>query len=286
MSSKSSTIDTQINRKFWMSLGAMALALVVLSFTAFRGGRPSCRFFIPSIYMYLIVAIMLIGVFTLWHEKNAPQEDRGKTYELSDPKATVNFVQGFFYGCGALLLLILYFVFGMYNWKNHWLNHVVWIAILYGLSFGFYAIYKMRVAREYMGDAGLYVVVLFFVMSGLVYSQAKKFQAMNNATFSLIGNGLLAALLTIIIASLLLLFSGAPLTSFVSAQKIILYAAILIFSLYISYDTIYILKRTKSCNENSPTAYPNYPMESFMIFIDLYNIFIDLLQLRLLNSLQ
>lgn len=278
----------EVDQKLWMSLGALAVALVILSFTAFRGGRPSCKYFIPSIYMYLIISILLVGIFTLVHEKGSSESERGKTYERDDPASFSNFTRGIFYGLGVLVVMILYFAMDAPSWMNHWLNHGVWLFILYGLSFGFYALYKLRLVQEYLTNAILYVVVLFFVMSGIVYANAKKFQKMSNSLFAVIGSGLLAALLTIIISSLILLFAGATsqisLASFVSFQKIILYIAIFIFALFLSFDTVYILKRTKTCDERSPKDYPNYPMESFMIFINLYNILTDILQLRILSS--
>ncbi len=140
-----------------------------------------------------------------------------------------------------------------------------------------------------MDTAAIYVIMIFIVMSGLVYANYKKMLNLNNNTFSWIGMGLMGGLLTIIFGSLLLIifsmFGLIPVQNFLAIHKFILYFAIMLFSLYISYDSIYIIKRTKTCNEKNINLYPNYPMESFQIFIDLYNIFADLLQLQLLSNI-
>jgi FtsH-binding integral membrane protein len=138
-----------------------------------------------------------------------------------------------------------------------------------------------------MDDAAVYVVMVFLVMSGVIYANYKSVASMNNAKFAWLGMGLLGGLITIILGNLFLILLGSmgviALPDFVSFARILLYTAIFIFALFISYDTAYIIKRTKSCNEKSVYMYPNYPMESFMIFIDLYNIFADLLHLQNLN---
>ncbi len=73
-------------------------------------------------------------------------------------------------------------------------------------------------------------------------------------------------------------------SQFIGIYRYILYLSIFIFSAYISYDTIYVIKRTKTCNANNNGRYPNYPIESFMIFLDLWNIFVDLLNLEIFQQ--
>ncbi len=279
-----------VDRKLNVLLGTFAIFVCILIFTTLQNGQVSCRFFIPNIYMYLILSILLIGIFTLVREKyfTAPSEQY-KLYDFRDLKSANNFFSGIFIGLFGLIALFIYGWFNMSTYKNHILNHVVWLFVLFSISALFYPLFKLKVTYNYIDNAAIYVLMVFIVMSGIVYANYNKMKNLNNNTFNWIGMGLMGGLLTIIFGSLLLIifsmFGLIPMQNFLSIHKFILYAAIILFSLYISYDSIYIIKRTKTCNEKNVNYYPNYPMESFQIFIDLYNIFADLLELKLLSNI-
>ncbi len=280
---------TNVDRKLNVLLGTFVIFVCILIFTTLQNGRVSCNFFIPNIYMYVILAILIIGIITLLREKYiTPENEKYKLYEYN--KIPIQYyLNGFVLGFIGLIVLFIYSIFNMSTYQNHILNHFIWFVVLFGIAGLFYPLFKLKVSYNYLDDASIYVIVVFIVMSGIVYYNKSKMVNMNNRLFSTLGMGLLGGLLTIIIASILLIIFGAfgliNVPNFLSLHKFILYIAIFIFALFISYDTIYILKRNKDCNEKSPVKYPNYPMESFMIFIDLYNIFADLLQLEVLQSI-
>ncbi len=279
-----------VDRKLNVLLGTFAIFVCILIFTSFHEGSVTCRNFIPNIYMYVILAILLVGIFTLVREKYfTPQEEQYKLYDIGDSNTINHFQYGLLFGIIGIVTLIIYGFFEMSQYKNHFLNHFVWLIVLFGISSFFYPLFKLKIAYNYIDNAAIYVIMIFIVMSGIVYANYKSMISMNHKRFSWIGMGLLGGLITIILANILLLIFSAfgliPLQNFISFTKIILYVAIFLFSLYISYDTIYILKRTKNCNERNVNFYPNYPMESFQIFIDLYNIFASLLELEVLKSL-
>ncbi len=289
MEKENDSMMKNIDRKLNILLGTFVIFVCILIFTSLQNGKVTCKFFIPNIYMYVILAILIIGIITLLREKYiTPENEKYKLYEFR--KVPIQYyTSGIGLGILGLIVLFIYYIFGMSFYQNHILNHFVWFIVLFGIASLFYPLFKLRVSYNYMDDAAIYVIVLFIVMSGIIYFNASKMTNMNNRLFNLIGMGLLGGLLTIIIASILLIIFGTfglvNLPNFISVQRFILYAAIFIFSLFISYDTIYILKRNKNCDEKNPSRYPNYPMESFMIFIDLYNIFADLLHLEVLGSI-
>lgn len=279
-----------IDRKLNLLLGTFAIVVCILIFTSLENGYVTCKYFIPNIYLYVVLSILLVGIFTLLREKYfTPKDEQNKLYNYYDSVIGKYFAHGFIFGILAIILLIIYGFFNIHRFKNHYINHLFWIFILFGISSLFYPLFKLKVSYNYIDNAAVYVIMIFFVMSGIIYANYNKMLYMNENKFNWIGMGLLGALITIILANLLLIvfstFGLIPVQSLFSFTKIILYFAIFIFSLYISYDTIYIIKRTKTCNTRNINNYPNYPMESFQIFIDLYNIFADLLHLQNLQSL-
>ena len=283
---KSSGTITNIDRKLNVLLTAFAVVIVMLLFTSLQNGRVTCRNFVANIYLYVVLAIILVGIFTLIREKYiTPSEERGKLYNLEN--LPMRYFQGLWVMFVALIAFIVYLFAGGYQMKNHLLNHTMWLLLIFGISMGFYPLFKTATAYNYITIAATYVVIIFMVMSGIVYANYEWVLKMGdraNWIYSWLGITLLLALLTIIISTLfLMIFSRMGLVSmeqFTGIYRVILYFAIVVFSAYISYDTIYVIKRTKTCNESNKFRYPNYPMESFMIFIDLWNIFINLLNLR------
>jgi FtsH-binding integral membrane protein len=284
---------TNIDRKLNLLLGTFAIVVCILIFTSLNQGSITCRNFIPNIYLYVILAILIVGIFTLLREKYfTPKDEQYKLYNYYDIPVQKYFATGFTFGILAIISLFIYFIANLHTLKNHFLNHTFWIIILFGISSLFYPLFKLKTSYNYIDNAAIYVIMIFFVMSGIIYTNYNKILSMNNKnnqSYNWIGMGLLGALITIILANIFLIifssFGLIPSQSLFSFTKIILYFAIVIFSLYISYDTIYIIKRTKTCNTSNINNYPNYPMESFQIFIDLYNIFADLLHLQNLQSL-
>lgn len=288
MSDKSSSkmMIENVDRKLNLMVGTFAVVVLILFFTSLDKGRVTCRNFVANIYLYVVLAILLIGIFTLLREKYiTPEEERGKLYTMADMPSR------YFYGIipafMVVVILFIYIFVGGYQQMNHYLNHAVWLAVLLGISLGFYPMFKLKAAYNYITEAAIYVLVIFMVMSGVVYANYNWVMSMSNNSnriYNTIGLALMITLITIIISVLLLgifmQFGLVTLTQFTGVYRWILYLGIFLFSAYISYDTIYILKRTKSCNERNAYRYPNYPMESFMIFIDLWNIFINLLNLE------
>lgn len=275
-----------LDRKFNLLVGTFAVVLLVLYFTSLKNGRVTCRNFLTNIYLYVVLAILLVGIFTLFREKYiTPPEEKGKLYTLESMPQ--RYYMGIIPAFMVVILLFVYIFAGGYQQMNHYLNHGVWVAVLLGISLGFYPLFKLKTAYGYMSEAAIYVVVIFMVMSGVVFANYNRVMAMSNRDnliYNTFGLALMVTLITIIISVLLLaIFASFGLVTMEQMNAIyrpILYLGIFLFSLYISYDTIYILKRTKSCNERNSNRYPNYPMESFMIFIDLWNIFVNLLNLE------
>jgi uncharacterized integral membrane protein len=73
-----------VDRKLNLLLGTFAIFVCILIFTTLQNGTVSCRFFIPNIYMYLILSILLIGIFTLLREKYfTPKDEQNKLYNYS-----------------------------------------------------------------------------------------------------------------------------------------------------------------------------------------------------------
>ena len=106
-------------------------------------------------------------------------------------------------------------------------------------------------------------------MTGVYYSFSEFF--MEN--YNQIGMGLFVTLISIIIIEIIhILFYNN--NSF-GVFKLTSYFVILLFSLYVSYDTAKIIKKEDLCVD-----YPNYPKFSVDFFLDILNLFSRILFLK------
>jgi FtsH-binding integral membrane protein len=86
--------------------------------------------------------------------------------------------------------------------------------------------------------------------------------------------GLLIGLIAIIIVQIVgyFLLRGNPNSNYKGWSKYITYFIIILFSLFVSYDTIAIFREAKNCKN-----YPNYPKSSVNFFLDILNLFVSLM---------
>lgn len=110
-------------------------------------------------------------------------------------------------------------------------------------------------------------------MSYLVYT----FPLFFEKSYSYVVPGLLVALLASILFSLINIFTAKSQESFLNFAKIIAYVGIVIFSIFISYDTSRIFQNEKLCNLQ---RIPNYPQESYIFLLDIVNIFNKILFIK------
>jgi FtsH-binding integral membrane protein len=110
---------------------------------------------------------------------------------------------------------------------------------------------------------------IFILMSGIVYIFPKFFEE----SFHFVYPGLFIGLLTIILIELYYLFIKGNYP--VSVYKNISYIVIVLFSIYISYDTQLMFMEAKTCRK-----YANYPRSSLKFILDVINIFVRTLSLQ------
>jgi FtsH-binding integral membrane protein len=148
------------------------------------------------------------------------------------------------------------------------INHIVWFAFLTALSFMIIPITSM--SSDSMIHMALYFTFsIFMVMSALVYLFPNFFQKTMHFMFP----GLLVALIMIILIEIYLIFikKGYP----ANIHRFISYAVVILFSLFISYDTQLMFEEAERCRK-----YANYPESSLKFILDVVNIFVRTLSLQ------
>lgn len=102
------------------------------------------------------------------------------------------------------------------------------------------------------------------------------------STYSTMMMGLFVALLVVIVIEIIkIIYKGYTNNwEMTNVDKGISYFVIVLFSLFVSYDTTTLKIRSKNCKESSIFLYPNYPVQSLDIILDLLNLFVRILGLQ------
>jgi len=125
----------------------------------------------------------------------------------------------------------------------------------------------------YVDKAFLSASIIFICMSMVVYMYPSFFEK----TYNFMMIGLFIGLIAVIIIELVSIFFLSQNKNTNSEnndgwRKYITYFIIVLFALFVSYDTITVFKEAKSC-----VNYPNYPKSSLNFFLDILNLFSSLM---------
>ncbi len=226
----------------------------LISQFSFVNGKPTCNNYIINTYLYLGLSLLLLGYFS----------------------NVINYSSlGFSTLLFGILALIVVIAIGFQKNFQETLgevimSHSLWLLfiILISTTFSMYFDKKLPFFK-YIVSTALIVTLIFVIMSMIVYLYPSFFIS----TYGVAMAGLLCGLLVIIISHIFLIFFGGKDT--MKYLNILSYFGIVIFSLLVSYDTTKVIMLKEKC-EN----YPNYPKRSIDFFLDIINLFSDVIRLR------
>ena len=215
---------------------------------SFKDGYPTCKNYVTNTYLYLALSVCYI-YFNVINMK----------------KYRKYYYFGFIFG----IILLLYMTFNFPKTKEGIIiNHLIWFLFLSCLSLMMIPLLVISNNDSIM--IGLFITLcIFIIMSMIVYIFPKLFEKSFNYVFP----GLLVGLLMVILIELYFIFirDDYPDETF----KYISYFVILLFSIYVSYDTQLMFIEAKECRK-----YANYPKSSLKFILDVVNIFMRTLSIQ------
>jgi FtsH-binding integral membrane protein len=234
--------------------------------SAFKNGNPTCDNFILNVYLYLAFSIVAVGLSSYFYN-----------YIFSNPKDRNKYLpigQTFAYGGYGLYLILSYLIcFGLifylsfsesFGNKNFKLIHIIWLLFLFLISSGVYPYFKSIEFKDVVEDALLITGSIFAIMSSIVFM----FPTFFEKTYNFMTTGLFISLIVIILFELgNIIFNRDP-NSLIKNFKITSYIVIVLFTLFVSYDTQRMIMLKEMCS-----SLPNYPKFSLDFFLDILNIF-------------
>lgn len=255
--------------KFYLYSGVIAFIVILylISTTSFKNGKPTCNNYVFNVYLYLAMSITLLGLFAYVINELVSKDEKEK-HELM-PMNYVHQKLGWYSLIGVILsfvFIIMMAITPSFSKEGHVYNHIIWILFVASISVMIYPYFKAEELADIVDDSLVSTALVFIFMSIIVYSQPSFF----SGTYNYVVPGLIVGLFAIIIVSLFNIFFTKDMEIYRKTSLYISYVVIILFSLFVSYDTSKMFEMAKIC-----VNYPNYPKNSVDFFLDLLNLFVS-----------
>ena len=244
---------------------AFIVILYLISSFSFKNGKPTCDNYVFNVYLYLAMSITLIGLFAYVINELISKNDSEK-HQLMPMNQIYNTLGSYIFGgmiLGFIFIIMIAFT-QHFSKTGHLYNHIIWLLFLASISVMIFPYFKAQEIAGVVDDALVSTALVFVFMSIIVYAQPHFF----SSSYNFVMPGLIVGLLAIIIVSLFNLFFVKDAQQMRNTSLYISYIVIVLFSLFVSYDTSKMFELAKVC-----VNYPNYPKSSIDFFLDLLNLF-------------
>lgn len=252
------------NSILFTALSCLVIILFVYKY-AFVNNKPHCNHFVTNVYLYLALSFSLVGCFI--HIYNYIFNKPSELGKLIPEKKTYKQIYPYIFSCFvvSILSIIALSIRPMFSKEGFLTNHIIWLIFLASISIILYPYFKSIEFSVVLQRVLLMTCIIFLIMSSLVFVIPDFLRK----TYYKALIGFLIALVVIIFSELYLLFTQ---TYDKKTYTYISYIVIVLFSMFISYDTSRLFYYADKCVNS-----PNYPLVSTNLFLDIINIFVRLM---------
>jgi FtsH-binding integral membrane protein len=252
--------------KLFCCLTIVVIICILIGHYAFKNGILSCEHYVFNTYLYIILAILLTFMVVL----------------INDQTGIFNFFilwmsQGSFVRIILTFIIIIVILFGLQyqlhkvDPQNIVASNMIWVTLI--LLLGFFLIPTIWFGRlnDVVGIAGILTIIITTIVGLLGYYYGDKivtFDWDKYLSYALLG------LIAIILIGLFTITDPKTMYIFIMTISIL---SLIIFTLLLLSNHKKLKQNADKCIDGQ--AVPNYPLESFGIFIKMLNIFVDLIRI-------
>jgi len=267
MSSKKINMSNAITNsnvllKLFCSLTIVVLICILIGKYAFKNGLLTCDHYIFNTYLYVILSILLIFIIVLINDQTGIFNSFLLLFTTSNTLIILILL--------LIILLPLVYALQKVNPANIFASNMIWLLLILILGITVIPVIWFGRLTNIVGLAGAVTVLITLVVGVAGYYYGDKIITFDWDKY------LRYALYSLIFASFIGIF-------FISPKNIYTYFFVIsIISLIIF--ALMLLSNHKKIKENADKCIdgqvvPNYPLESFGIFIKMLNIFLDLIRI-------
>lgn len=267
MSSKKINMSNAITNsnvllKLFCSLTIVVLICILIGKYAFKNGLLTCDHYIFNTYLYVILSILLIFIIVLINDQTGIFNSFLLLFTTSNTLIIL-----------ILLLIILFalvYALQKVNPANIFASNMIWLLLILVLGITVIPVIWFGRLTNIVGLAGAITILITLVVGVAGYYYGDKIITFDWDKY------LQYALYILIFTAFIGIF-------FISPKYIYTYFFVIsIISLCIF--VLLLLSNHKKIKENADKCIdgqvvPNYPLESFSIFIKMLNIFLDLIRI-------
>ena len=237
-------------------LGVLGLLIVgVLNFS-FKGGQFTCSRYILNTYMYIFLSLVILMLEILGLDK------LGYKSFMDLPLIRDNFVWLIPY---LIMLLVLVISVQNVNPQNVVLKHSLWLLLILMLGMSTLVFYKVAQSNNTLHQVLLILVGILGMFTTIAFIKPEWISMSW-------GPVLLFSLIALIITQIVVYIFFPNRRN----VKILAYVAVVLFTLFILYDTKRVQENAKTCVEGKA----DYINESLNLFLDILNIFQNLVMIK------
>jgi len=220
---------------------ALTLIIIVsIIFLAIRNGSlTSCKNYIMNVYLYIALSYLLTRLFIYLYD------------QITIPETSMIFLIDLI--IVLVCLLIMTFV------KKPIIIYPIYLILLASVAFLLRPIFYYKHLDKTVNDGIIQTVILLLLMSIISIYFSNFLERYSNFILT----GLFISLISIVIISVWnIIYNEQDLKEFLTVDKIITYLSVIIFAIFIAYDSHRIRKDAMKCLK------ANYPKASLNIYVD------------------
>ena len=252
--------------KLFCTLTVAVITCILIGHYAFKNGMLTCNNYVLNTYLYIILSILLIFMVVLLNDKFGIFNSLLMwMYQGSRTRIIVTFLL-------LLALLIGLSIALVYvNPNNIVASNLIWASLI--ITLGIFLIPTIWFGRltDVVGIAGMLTILITIVVGFLGYYYGDEIVTFNWDTYL---NIALIVLILVIIFGPIMITDPNTMYMFYMVVSII---GLIIFVLLLLSNHKQLKKNADKCIDGQ--VVPNYPVESFNIFIKMLNIFQDLIHI-------
>ena len=267
-------------------IAVAAVALIIFKY-AFKDNKYTCENFALNIYIYVLMAILIIALVVVTVLRVFPNSNLISLYKFAGNKYYLLFYI-------IILLFIIWGLIGLLGTHkyNILLSHCIWIILLviFGLLFVplYVSLKSNNLFMKTFLSTGIVVVIIILT---IIYKKDLLTKYLTDESYNYVIIALMITIIAKILAYFILDFNIKELKDI---RLYFAYILVVIFTYLLLYDTKQILDVTADdcntalleCNDKTDiiksididirdkcSKYPSYPVQSFNIFADIINMF-------------
>lgn len=231
-----------INNKLTFLTIFILINVFILYSKSFYNDIPTCDNYVTNVYLYVLLGLLITAFTLLFITK--------RNYPITLTKSLIAF---------AVCFIALFSLF-MIKPEQIYLNHFIWLIFIISIGVSLYSIWRYSI---YSGTITNTLIILFIMLSSLTAIAHFKPEWIKLSW----GTGLTVSLLAGILAWLIPMFFIDKFNSYENYYKFLSFIFVIIFMFLVLYDTKVLKLKASTC------TYPNYPLDSLGLFLDVINLF-------------